>query len=150
MVPISAKSFIKRAKRDWRASGSICMRPKEFFRRQGLRVQQPIPLPFQHFIAKHLAGSGFVVRRIARAFDPAWTLCLRADKGAARRGRQAVRRGIISALRALGCTQIELDLLLVDRRGCMFDVCFMYDGGTEGMVVFRGGRATYRIARRHG
>ncbi len=74
---------------------------------------------------------------------------MRADKGSGRRGRQAVRRGILSALHALGCRQIEMDLLLVDRRGCMFDVCFMYDGGNEGMVRFRSGRMSYRLARPH-
>ena len=145
----SAKSFIKNAKHDRSPSKSTGARPKEFFRNYGLEVRQPVPLPFHHFIAKHLTASGFVVRRIARAFDPAWTLCMRADKGSGVRGRQVVRRGILSALHALGCTQIEMDLLLVDRRRSMFDVCFMYDGGTEGMVRFRSGRATYRIAKPH-
>ncbi len=149
----SARLFvksIKNTKRHYCPPDGIRVGPREFFREYGLQVRQPIPLPYQHFIANHLAASGFVVRRIGRAFDPAWTLCMRADKGAGRRGRQAVRRGILSALHALGCTQIEMDLLLVDRRRCMFDVCFLYNGGSEGRVLFRGGRASYRVARPHG
>jgi len=145
-MSVSAKAFIKRAGRVSveRTASRRREGAREFFRRHNLRIQQPVPLAVQHFILMRLAASGFVVPQIARRFDPYWSLQLRADQGAARRGMGAVRRGVLSAFHALGTTHDVTDLL-VDRRRNTYDVCFLCECGSKGMVRFHRNRVTYHI-----
>lgn len=148
---MTPRYFIKSLRRAPRAQdqpapiGSL----KEFFHRQQLWVRQPVPLATHHFIATKLLASGYDLRWIARSHDGQWTLSLRADKGAGRRGRTAIRRVIGSSIRALGSDIVPEDIL-VHRRRQVFDVVFLCEGGRSGSLRFRSGKATYEVSRPQG
>jgi hypothetical protein len=71
-------------------------------------------------------------------------MSIRADLGAARRGRWAVRHAVAAALRALRA-DCPLGDILVDRRRNMYDVVMLCERGIAGTLSFRNGRARYQV-----
>jgi hypothetical protein len=70
-------------------------------------------------------------------------MSMRADLGAARKGHFAIRWAIIAAIRSLG-SDIAREDIVVYRRRNMFDLNFLWEGGTSGMIIIKDGRFLYR------